>query len=91
MTMDSQRERVFLLYIFRVIDGGLCDVRRRPCKKTNIFGQGFIDSDNITCHVTEFKVRILYFVIMIKHSQNLLTISIRFKNFAYIYRLNQVK
>ncbi|XP_048577280.1 von Willebrand factor D and EGF domain-containing protein isoform X3 [Nematostella vectensis] len=37
-------------------DGGLCDIRRRPCKKTNIFGDGFIPSENLTCHATEFKV-----------------------------------
>ncbi|XP_048578079.1 von Willebrand factor D and EGF domain-containing protein [Nematostella vectensis] len=39
-----------------IYDGGLCDKRKRPCKKTNIFGDGFLDSENLTCHVTEFKV-----------------------------------
>ncbi|XP_001626966.2 von Willebrand factor D and EGF domain-containing protein [Nematostella vectensis] len=39
-----------------IYDGGLCDIRKRPCKKTDILGEGFIDSENLTCHSTEFKV-----------------------------------
>ncbi|KAK3722302.1 hypothetical protein QZH41_017750, partial [Actinostola sp. cb2023] len=39
-----------------IYDGGLCDIRRRPCKKTDIFGREFINSENLTCHIRELKV-----------------------------------
>ncbi|XP_031570892.1 von Willebrand factor D and EGF domain-containing protein-like, partial [Actinia tenebrosa] len=39
-----------------IYNGGLCDIRERPCKKTDLLGQKFIDSNNLTCHVKEFKV-----------------------------------
>ncbi|XP_067040326.1 neurogenic locus notch homolog protein 1-like [Acropora muricata] len=35
---------------------GLCDRRTRPCRKVTVLGTGFIPSENMTCHVEEFKV-----------------------------------
>ncbi|EDO33240.1 predicted protein [Nematostella vectensis] len=35
---------------------GLCDVREESCNNTRIIGDGFIASENLTCHATEFKV-----------------------------------
>lgn len=31
-------------------------MRNRPCKKVTVFGTDFLNSTNLTCHVTEFKV-----------------------------------
>jgi hypothetical protein len=59
-SINFMYSRLFLSHFvnFRIYDGGLCDIRRRPCKKTDIFGQDFISSENLTCHVQEFKVNI---------------------------------
>ena len=35
---------------------GLCDVRKRDCKKIRVDGFDFIDSENLTCRITEVKV-----------------------------------
>ncbi|XP_068719980.1 uncharacterized protein [Montipora capricornis] len=35
---------------------GLCDRQTRPCRKVKVLGTGFITSENMTCHVREFKV-----------------------------------
>ncbi|XP_022807283.1 von Willebrand factor D and EGF domain-containing protein-like isoform X1 [Stylophora pistillata] len=35
---------------------GLCDRRKRPCRKVTVLGTGFLNSTNLTCHVREFKV-----------------------------------
>ncbi|XP_068690355.1 uncharacterized protein [Montipora foliosa] len=35
---------------------GLCDRRTRPCRKVTVLGTGFIPTENMTCHVREFKV-----------------------------------
>ncbi|CAB4045197.1 Hypothetical predicted protein, partial [Paramuricea clavata] len=35
---------------------GLCDVRRRPCRNVGIYAFPLLDSENLTCHVQEFKV-----------------------------------
>jgi hypothetical protein len=37
---------------------GICDVRRRPCRNVGIYGFPFLDSENLTCHVQEYKVRL---------------------------------
>lgn len=42
--------------LFRILDKGLCDVRVRPCLKTIVFGENFLNSKNLTCHVKEFSV-----------------------------------
>jgi len=46
----------YLRLFVRVLDNGLCDIRARPCMKTIIFGEYFLDSENLTCHVREFLV-----------------------------------
>ena len=35
---------------------GLCDKRARDCKRTRIVGSNFVDSENLTCRITEVKV-----------------------------------
>ncbi|XP_068719986.1 von Willebrand factor D and EGF domain-containing protein-like [Montipora capricornis] len=35
---------------------GLCDRRTRPCRKVTVLGTSFIPTENLTCHVREFKV-----------------------------------
>nr|XP_058945176.1 von Willebrand factor D and EGF domain-containing protein-like [Pocillopora verrucosa] len=42
--------------LFRALDEGLCDIRARPCKRTIVFGDYFLSSENLTCHVRESKV-----------------------------------
>ncbi|XP_067041993.1 von Willebrand factor D and EGF domain-containing protein-like isoform X3 [Acropora muricata] len=42
--------------IFSLQGNGLCDRRTRPCRKVTVLGTGFIPSENMTCHVEEFKV-----------------------------------
>ncbi|XP_031549644.1 von Willebrand factor D and EGF domain-containing protein-like isoform X2 [Actinia tenebrosa] len=54
--LDCSMEVQAIPEIFGIYDGGLCDIRRRPCKKTDIFGHEFISSGNLTCHLKEFKV-----------------------------------
>ena len=47
------------MHIFRSLQGnGLCDRRTRPCRKVKVLGTGFIPSENLTCHVEEFKVMV---------------------------------
>ena len=40
---------------------GLCDRRKRTCKKVTVMGSGFLNSTNMTCHVKEFTVTLLTF------------------------------
>ncbi|XP_031572274.1 von Willebrand factor D and EGF domain-containing protein-like [Actinia tenebrosa] len=54
--IDCSMETSAVPELLGIYDGGLCDIRERPCKKTDIFGQDFISSENITCHIKEFKV-----------------------------------
>ncbi|XP_035688112.1 von Willebrand factor D and EGF domain-containing protein-like [Branchiostoma floridae] len=35
---------------------GLCDIRRRPCRKTSIIADGLIESENLTCKITDVKI-----------------------------------
>ena len=35
---------------------GLCDRRQRPCKRATVLGTQFLNSTNLTCHITEVKV-----------------------------------
>ena len=47
----------FLFYhLFSIQSRGLCDIRQRPCKITTVFGEKFLDSSNLTCHMEFFKV-----------------------------------
>ncbi|KAJ7351104.1 hypothetical protein OS493_036560 [Desmophyllum pertusum] len=43
--------------IARLQGNGLCDRRKRPCRKVTVLGTGFLNSTNMTCHVKEFKPR----------------------------------
>ncbi|XP_035689594.1 von Willebrand factor D and EGF domain-containing protein-like [Branchiostoma floridae] len=36
---------------------GLCDVRSRPCMKTSFFADGVMDSENLTCRVTQVQIQ----------------------------------
>ena len=42
--------------IFGIKTSGLCDIRRRPCQQIGIFGFPLLDSENLTCHIAEYKV-----------------------------------
>ena len=42
--------------IFDIRKSGLCDRRRRPCRNVGVFGYPLLDSENLTCHVQEYKV-----------------------------------
>ena len=46
-----------LINVFRILDKGLCDIRVRPCMRTIVFGEFFVASENLTCHIEEFSVR----------------------------------
>ncbi|XP_078571537.1 von Willebrand factor D and EGF domain-containing protein-like [Branchiostoma floridae x Branchiostoma japonicum] len=35
---------------------GLCDIRRRPCRKTSIIADGLIESENLTCRISDVKI-----------------------------------
>ena len=42
---------------FRLLNEGLCDIRARPCMRTIVFGEYFLSSANLTCHVREVEVQ----------------------------------
>ena len=42
--------------LIRILDRGLCDIRHRPCIRTIVFGEYFVDSKNLTCHINEYMV-----------------------------------
>jgi hypothetical protein len=42
--------------LFDIRKFGLCDRRRRPCRNVGIFGFPLLDSENLTCHIQEYKV-----------------------------------
>lgn len=76
----SQGGRSFLLSLFflplvifnhRIQGNGLCDKRKRLCKKTTVQGRDFLNSANMTCHIREIEVQLhLSFVVFesSKHS-----------------------
>jgi len=43
-------------FIGRLQANGLCDRRKRPCKKVTVLGTGFLNSTNVTCHIEEVEV-----------------------------------
>ena len=43
-------------FTHRLQGNGLCDRRQRPCRKVTVMGTGFVNSTNMTCHITKFKV-----------------------------------
>ena len=42
--------------LYGIRKSGICDVRRRPCRNVGIYAFPLLDSENLTCHVQEFKV-----------------------------------
>ncbi|XP_068711982.1 von Willebrand factor D and EGF domain-containing protein-like [Montipora foliosa] len=42
--------------IARIQGNGLCDRRKRPCKKATIQGVDFLNSRNLTCHIKEIEI-----------------------------------
>jgi hypothetical protein len=42
--------------VFDIRKSGLCDVRRRPCRNVGIYAFPLLDSENLTCHLQEYKV-----------------------------------
>ena len=42
--------------VYGIRKSGLCDVRRRPCENVGIYAFPLLDSENLTCHVQEYKV-----------------------------------
>ena len=60
---------IFSPSTLRALDEGLCDIRARPCKRTIVFGDYFLSSENLTCHVRESKVAsMLHILIVLFHS-----------------------
>ncbi|KAI8498260.1 hypothetical protein Bbelb_242040 [Branchiostoma belcheri] len=35
---------------------GLCDIRRRPCRKTSVIADGLVETENLTCRVRDVKI-----------------------------------
>ena len=48
---------LFVNFNHSIQSNGLCDRRKRPCEKTTVQGRDFLNSTNITCHITEIEVR----------------------------------
>ena len=44
-------------FVHRLQGNGLCDRRQRPCRKVTVMGTGFVNSTNMSCHITKFKVQ----------------------------------
>lgn len=44
------------MFFFRLQTDGLCDRRKRRCKKVSVLGTGYLNSTNVTCHVEEMEV-----------------------------------
>ncbi|XP_078703698.1 uncharacterized protein LOC144928879 [Branchiostoma floridae x Branchiostoma belcheri] len=35
---------------------GLCDIRRRPCRKTSVIADGLVETENLTCRIRNVKI-----------------------------------
>ena len=44
-----------------LLDNGLCDERELACSHAYVFGHFFVDSENLTCKLSEFEVSQLDF------------------------------
>ena len=63
---DLSLGTINMLFLSYSLQGdGLCDRRKRPCKKVTVMGSGFLNSTNMTCHVKEFTVTLLTFVTLL--------------------------
>ncbi|XP_028411934.1 von Willebrand factor D and EGF domain-containing protein-like [Dendronephthya gigantea] len=43
-------------FVFDIRKAGLCDVRKRPCRNVGIYAFPLVASENLTCHLKEYKV-----------------------------------
>ena len=52
---------------------GLCDVRKRKCTRFRVVGDGFLDSENLTCRLTGVKVckYLLFIEVKLSSMENL--------------------
>ncbi|KAI8515788.1 hypothetical protein Bbelb_066010 [Branchiostoma belcheri] len=39
-----------------IANQGLCDIRRRPCRKTSVIADGLVENENLTCRVRDVKI-----------------------------------
>ena len=62
---DLSLEQSLRCLSYRLQGDGLCDKRKRPCKKVSVMGSGFLNSTNMTCHVKEFTVTLSTFSILL--------------------------
>ena len=46
-----------------VPNNGLCDIRQQDCIRTRVQGNNFIDNEQLSCQMVEFKVSISYFFV----------------------------
>ncbi|KAK3592180.1 hypothetical protein CHS0354_024854, partial [Potamilus streckersoni] len=37
-------------------DRGLCDLQKRPCRKTSVLGMNFVKSDSLSCRLQQFEI-----------------------------------
>lgn len=80
-------------FIHRLQGNGLCDRRQRPCRKVTVMGTGFVNSTNMTCHITKFKVQnyilgivISFFLPFFQHGRS----RIVYKNLRYKHYLTEL-
>ena len=69
LRVDAPSSSLFFLHLVifnhRIQGNGLCDKRKRLCKKTTVQGRDFLNSANMTCHIREIKVQLhLAFVVI---------------------------
>ena len=58
------------IFNHRIQGSGLCDRRKRPCKKTTVRGRDFLNSVNMTCHIREIEVQLHRAFVVIEGSKH---------------------